>query len=262
MFEFDEKDYKACELSEKEIYCEICGKPKIWKRAVFMGNERHFCLACRCELEQEQLKINQIKSNASRARIQSLRNRSHLDKNYQNMTFEKWVHRNDTENCFKEFKNYTDNFRDDNGICIFGISGNGKTYLATAVFNQLADKSVILQNVPELLSDIRHTYSNDSAANETDILTPLMECDLLVLDDLGSEKPSEWVREKLYLVINARYKAGKSLIITSNCNEMKELENIVGSRSYDRIVEMCRPVKNCGSSFRRIIAKQRLVQGR
>lgn len=79
-----------------------------------------------------------------------------------------------------------------------------------------------------------------------------------MLDDLGAEKPSDWVQEKLYTVINNRYKRNKPLIITTNTVNMSGLEDIVGYRAYDRILEMCEPLKNSGDSYRRNLAVQRL----
>ena len=73
---------------------------------------------------------------------------------------------------------------------IWGEPGNGKTHLAAAIANELSKQGfiVVFQSVPELLQRIRSTFNNDNKENETQIMRALLECDLLILDDIGAEK--------------------------------------------------------------------------
>ncbi|MRB85087.1 hypothetical protein GH851_31765, partial [Bacillus thuringiensis] len=83
-----------------------------------------------------------------------------------------------------------------------------KTHLAAAIANELSKQGfiVVFQSVPELLQRIRSTFNSDNKENETQIMRALLECDLLILDDIGAEKTTEWVEEKLFNVIDGRYR--------------------------------------------------------
>ena len=116
---------------------------------------------------------------------------------------------------------------------------------------------MVFQSVPELLQRIRSTFNSDNKENETQIMRALLECDLLILDDIGAEKTTEWVEEKLFNVIDGRYRKELPTLYTSNL-QPKELQTQVGKRSYDRMVETSLIVENRAKSYRREIAKQRL----
>ena len=93
-------------------------------------------------------------------------------------------------------------------------------------------------NVPEVLHDLRESYSSESAFDESDILEHAAQVDLLILDDLGAERTSGWVRDRLYLIINRRYERMKSLIVTTNIS-LNDLKEQVGVRIVSRLMEMC-----------------------
>ena len=98
-------------------------------------------------------------------------------------------------------------------LYIQGGPGTGKTYLATIIARLalLKEKRVYVTGVTELLEDLR-----PDSENRTAILKKCKDVDLLVLDDIGHEKSSQWVRERLYLIINHRWQSGLSTIFTSN----------------------------------------------
>lgn len=106
-------------------------------------------------------------------------------------------------------------------------------------------------NAPRLLQEIRNTFGRMSAQEITteSVLSEYLHVDVLVLDDLGSEKPTDWVREQLFMLIDERYGAKRPTIFTSNLS-LKELALTLSERIADRILEMCRGriVKiKCGS---------------
>ena len=127
-----------------------------------------------------------------------------------------------------------------NGILMVGSTGSGKTHLSIAILKEVVAKGYtgLYYNVPELLNDLRDTYHQDSAQVEEDILSRAAGVDLLVLDDLGAERTSGWVRDRLYLIINRRYESLKPTIITTNLG-MRELQDQVGERIVSRLSEMC-----------------------
>ena len=127
------------------------------------------------------------------------------------------------------------------GLWFFGDPGTGKTTLAMLVskLGLESGRSVAIYSLPKLLAQIRRTYGAEAGEQSyTDLFDRLTTVDLLHIDDLGAEKQTEWVLEQLYALINERYEAKRSLIVTTNKNEA-ELEEQIGERVVSRLVEMC-----------------------
>jgi DNA replication protein DnaC len=134
------------------------------------------------------------------------------------------------------------------GLCLIGPPGIGKTHIATAVLRQaILEKRArgLFYDVRDLLRVIRSTYNPVVRTAEMDILRPVMEADLLVLDDLGAEKPSEWVEETMNLIVNTRYNERRPTIFTTNYidipdeTDLDSLKVRVGFRMHSRLHEMC-----------------------
>jgi DNA replication protein DnaC len=96
-------------------------------------------------------------------------------------------------------------------------------------------------NVTDLLDRLRGSYRQGADEEEAEILADMEGAELLVLDDLGAEKATDWVRDRLYLIVNRRYENSKPLIVTTNCDDV-ELRDRVGPRIVSRLYEMCAPV--------------------
>jgi len=131
---------------------------------------------------------------------------------------------------------------EDYGLLIRGGTGAGKTHIAVGILRQVIDKGYtgLYCNVPDLLARLRATYESHSEESEADVIEACCACDLLILDDLGSESTTEWVLDRLYLLINRRYESLRPIIVTTNCNE-EELREKVGKRIVSRLNEMCQP---------------------
>ena len=126
------------------------------------------------------------------------------------------------------------------GLFMSGCAGCGKSHLAVAILAGVIEKgySGLYYNSPDLLADIRATFDKGSELNEDEILQDVLTRDLLVFDDLGAERLSDFVLDRFYLIFNERYESCKPVIVTTNLNEA-ELEERVGSRIMSRIREMC-----------------------
>jgi DNA replication protein DnaC len=136
----------------------------------------------------------------------------------------------------------------DRGLLMYGPNGVGKTHLAVgilkAVIREKGARGYFFET-RDLLREVRNTYNNSVDATESDVLRPVFEADLLVLDDLGAEKTSEWVQETLGLVVNTRYNAKRPTIFTSNLTESVDPSVPdtfivqLGVRTRSRLLEMC-----------------------
>lgn len=126
------------------------------------------------------------------------------------------------------------------GLLLVGGTGSGKTHVAVGILIEVLRQGFtgVYYNVTDLLSDLRSTFDSRNDLQEATILDEVASVDLLVLDDLGAEKASDWVRDRLYLIVNTRYEAEKATIITTNCDDL-DLKERVGPRIVSRTYEMC-----------------------
>lgn len=186
-----------------------------------------------------------------RKRAEKLLGQSGLGKRFAQRRFETFQVTAETKPAYDACMAFCDNFSEDSkGIRLVGNYGCGKTHLTAAIIHRLAERGIggIFVVVPELLRAIRRGFNQ--ANEDSDRLVKLTEeAPLLVLDDLGAEKPSDWVREQLYVIINRRYENMLPTIITTNCS-MQELVDRVGQRTVSRIIEMTTPYKITASDYR------------
>ena len=151
------------------------------------------------------------------------------------------------------------------GLYIYGKPGTGKTFLAAIIAQELIHKgkTVIFGDVPSVLDDLKNTFDGGGENKLSQLMSMLAETDMLVLDDLGTEVPTEWAVERLYKIINDRYNSDKPLIVTSNykpnivgerMNHPKKKEgtydSVTGDRIISRLLQMCKGVMIKGADRR------------
>jgi DNA replication protein DnaC len=138
------------------------------------------------------------------------------------------------------------------GLWLFGDTGTGKTTLAMLVSKAALEMghSVAIYSLPKLLARIRRTYDSEPGGDSyLSFFERLTSVDLLHIDDLGAEKRSDWVLEQLYALINERYEAQRSVLVTTNLPH-GELEEQIGARTVSRLSQICDEVPLFGNDRR------------
>jgi DNA replication protein DnaC len=145
------------------------------------------------------------------------------------------------------------------GLLFVGRCGVGKTHLAVAVLKQLILKAhtpCLFYDFRDLLKEIQDSYNPHTATSELKVLSPVYEAEVLVLDELGANKPTDWVRDTVAQIINTRYNDKKITIFTSNYldepgpNFGETLSERVGVRLRSRLYEMCKLIHIDGDDYR------------
>ncbi len=151
-----------------------------------------------------------------------------------------------------------DNLDAGRGLWFFGSVGTGKTTLAMLVSRYAleAGRSVAIYSLPRLLAQIRTTFEDDRGGSYLELLERLTAVDLLHVDDVGTEKSSDWVLEQLYAIVNARYEDERSVIVTTNL-EREPLAEQITERTVSRLEEMCEVLPLWGADARRYRADVR-----
>ena len=159
----------------------------------------------------------------------------------------------------KKYAEKWDSFKPDGiGLLLFGDVGTGKTYAAGCIANALIDREISVLMVS--VSDAVNRMQGNSGADRDSYMKSLMHPGLLILDDLGAERDTSFGRERVFDVINRRRLTGKPMIVTTNLplSTMQKAQDMGDRRIYDRILEVCVPIRFDGENFRKGSARRNL----
>ena len=224
------EEVRDCEgVQQGTKYHNACMEAKVWEWPWYKGGACEVCEKTFEELWQEHAVYleNELAGLMHHVGI----GRRHHDCTIENFSGSEAIR----AVCKEIVKNPAD-------LVLSGSPGTGKTHLAAAIVRELILAGKVFRiydprhaivefiTVPDLFLKLRQSFNDAEAENESEILSRLSKIALLVLDDLGSEKPTEWAITTLYTIIDARYREMKPTIVTTNLSLEK-----IGSQLHDRI---------------------------
>lgn len=255
------------------IECEYC-KNKLYRKTIeweLYGTNRVITLdyeRCQCKEAKEFWKEYDLKKlriieeekklelmQEFSRKVEKIIKNSKMSKRNLSYKFDNFEINNCNKKVFNNLINYSEklvNNIEKKGVILVGNNGVGKTHLACSIANRFIEKGipVIYGTLINLLAELRNSYEIDNNISEMEIIKLYENVDLLIIDDLGKEKPSEWGLEKLFTIINSRYENNLPVIITTNYNQnslIKRLsinEELETAKSIiSRLYEMCYLVK-------------------
>lgn len=233
------------------VYCGNCHTPKQCKVNTEHINFLAYCM-CKCEAQKYEIDQKQLKDHEQQVLISRLRSTGFSESQMQKWTFE--TDNGENPKVIEKAKRYVSNWGEmlekNIGLCFFGNVGTGKTFAAACIANALIDQGirVIMTDFSRILNDMQSFDIRD----KNGYISNICDSSLLIIDDLGAERQSEYALQIVEQVIDRRYKAKKPLLLTTNIplEKIKNPDDMKYSRIYSRILGMTIPVQVCGKDKR------------
>ncbi|WP_289805190.1 ATP-binding protein, partial [Faecalibaculum rodentium] len=176
-----------------------------------------------------------------------------------------WTFANDNGKCpqMKHAHFYVENWtamQEENiGYLLWGGVGTGKSYFSGCIANALMEQEVAVRmtNFALILNDLTASFKG-----RNEYIARLCRAPLLILDDFGMERGTEYGLEQVYNVVDSRYRSRRPLIVTTNLSlqDLQHPKDTAHARIYDRLLEMCAPIRFSGENFRRATAQDKLAR--
>ncbi|MBE6551208.1 MAG: ATP-binding protein [Ruminococcaceae bacterium] len=242
------------------LYCGKCRTPKqryFPEGKALLGIDRH-PTECECQ------KAQRLECEAAEARRKHLDTVADLKRNcFSDKEMEKRSFANDNGKTpqmeyARRYVEHWEQMKAENiGYYLWGDTDSGKSYLAACIANALTEKeiSVRMTNFPTILNDLGASFEG-----RNEYIERLCRFPLLIIDDLGTERGTEYALEHVYNVIDSRYRSGKPLILTANISPdvLHNPPDIAHARIYSRIIEMCVPIHVTGIQNRKQTAQRKM----
>ena len=244
------------------IHCKKCGGqrqtvvPCFGKPGYFMPR----CI-CQCQREAEEQRKAAEERQRRMERIKRRKAQGLQDRYLYDYTFANDNGQNPLMDKARAYvENWKEAYKNNTGLLLFGDVGTGKSFFAGCIANALLDRDVpvLMTNFPTILNRLTGMFSEDRA----DFIASFDEYDLLIIDDFGMERGTEYGLEQVYNVIDSRYRSRKPLIVTTNLTleELQHPEDTAHARIYDRLLEMCSPLCFTGENLRKAAAQGKMEQ--
>lgn len=229
------------------LHCSICHRAT-QVEVEFADIKKVVRCICDCRVEE----MEREKRRDQKAKQDRMRSVCFAKTNMAEWTFEADDRRDErlSNAMLKYAEQFKDFYRDGKGLLLHGNVGTGKTFYAACIANYLIDRGhrVLMRNFAELTNELQSTFDS-----KQEIIDDLNRYSLLILDDLGVERRTEYMQEMVFSIIDSRYRSGLPFIITTNltADEIKNPKEVAYQRIYDRILERCFPVEVSMKSRRR-----------
>ena len=251
------EDYKG---EDGLLYCGKCHTPKeayFAEGRNFLGRDRHPA-ECNCRRTEREKREKEEMEKKHSDEVDRLKRNGFTDPAMRHWTFE-----NDNGKCPQIGKAhfYVEHWEtmcsENMGYLLWGNVGTGKSYFAGCIANALMEREIPVRmtNFATILNDL---FKGAEGRNE--YIARLCAYPLLILDDFGMERGTEYGLEQIYNVMDSRYCSKKPLIVTTNLTpeQLQHPEDVPHARIYGRLLEMCVPVRFTGGDFRKITAQQKM----
>ena len=244
------------------FYCGKCHTPKeafFAKGLVLMGKNKH-PIECACHKTEREQQEAVVKEQKHLDLVRRLKADGFTDPAMLDWTFANDNGRSTQMHHAHRYVEQWQTMRSENiGLLLWGGVGTGKSFLAGCIANALME-----QKVPVCMTNFAHVVNelNSSFSGQNKVVDRLCRYPLLIIDDFGMERGTEYALEQIYNIVDSRYRSRKPLIVTTNLtlDEIRHPQDTVHARIYDRLLEMCVPVSCIGASFRKESAQEKLEQ--
>ena len=242
------------------LYCGKCRTPKQFRMEAPPLEGRLLPHPCRCEQERLDREAAEQEARRHCQAVADLKRRGFTDP-----AMREWTFANDNDKCpqMKHARFYVehwDTMQEENiGYLLWGGVGTGKSYFAGCIANALMEQEVAVRmtNFALILNDLTASFEG-----RNDYIARLCRAPLLILDDFGMERGTEYGLEQVYNVIDSRYRSRRPLIVTTNLSlqDLQHPQDTAHARIYDRLLEMCAPIRFSGENFRKATAQDKLTR--
>lgn len=242
------------------LYCGKC-KTRKQTRINLLGEEKIVPIMCACQKKEYEDEEEQRKNDEFNKTVARLRRECFPTMEVERYTFA--IDDQHDKRISSAMRRYVDKWEDikaeNLGLLLYGPVGTGKSFYAACIANALISKGVpvIMTSFARIVNTMQGAFGG-----RQDYIDKLVSYPLLIIDDLGAERGSDYMLEQVYAVVDARYQAGLPLIVTTNIpiDEIKEPADLKYKRIYDRILERCHPVEIKGPSRRRESLKANYIK--
>ena len=251
-------EIKETEYLEKDglLHCKICHAPtqcrvRLWERESIVA-----CM-CKCQEAAYQEEQKRLAQEEEQMKIRRLKANGIQDQQLLACRFEIAEENQDIRIAKRYVENWQKVKAENLGLLLWGDVGTGKSFMAACIANALLEQGVpvLMTNFSKILNQMGAMYSEE----RYQYIASFTNFSLLIIDDLGIERSTDYALEQVYAVIDERYKTGLPVIITTNIG-IEELRNPVDvqhERIYSRVLEMCTPVRVRGNDRRMQIGKSK-----
>lgn len=242
------------------LYCGKCHTPKeafFANGHVLLGKNRH-PVECACHRAEREQWEQEIQSQKHLDLVRRLKAEGFSDPAMLSWTFSNDNGRSPQMHHAHRYVEQWQTMQAENiGLLLWGGVGTGKSFLAGCIANALMEQEIPVRmtNFARILNEL-----NDRFSGRNEVVDRLCRYPLLILDDFGMERGTEYALEQIYNIVDSRYRSRKPLIVTTNLtlDEIRHPQDTAHARIYDRLLEMCVPISCIGTSFRKETAQEKL----